>query len=401
MTRPWEDIAASLESLLTGPTSEQRFLASALKIKLAEDVPAFVAAAILGDSVAPAIMRPRSRREPNVDDLERIEAELDIDPAPVTGETSAEVVSAWIGARYIEKRLRGLRVLQPEEGDIVRTLGSKSDLMLISSVDGRGRVHMKGGRGLSAWPDNLQFVARRGLSDDYDALAAEVANRLKNEKSDYGPNSLLLDKIKRYRLDTIRPRAAALHELEDLLDAGDGSEGPLQKLIERHPQLLAGLVLGNNGTYVIPQQALGAEFRADFLVLGINSIGPQWVLVELEASKHRLHNKDESLTSAVRHAVGQIQEWREWLTSNVVYAQQELGLHGLTNKAHGLVVIGRAGPTVLRDPVRSQVREQQDIQIHSWDWILRQARQLADGAFPAAVYAEGIASAETAEELIG
>lgn len=213
MVQPWEDIAVSLESLLAGPTAEQRAIASALKVDLAGDVPAIVAAAILGEKVAPALMRSRSRGEPNIEELERLEAELDVQAAPVTEATPAEVVSAWIGSRYILKRLRGLRALQPREGDVVRSLGPNSNVMLVSSIDNRGRVHMRGGRGLGAWPDNLQFVARRGQSDDYDALAADVINRLKNEKSDYGPNSLLLDKISKYRLNTIRPSLTSVQEL--------------------------------------------------------------------------------------------------------------------------------------------------------------------------------------------
>lgn len=399
-TKGWRGAAESLEATLAGPTEEQLHVAEALGVTISDDLPALVAAAILSERVAPALMRSTSDREPNLEALRQLEAALGLVAAPITEETSADVVSAWIQSRYMEKRLRGIRELQPQPGDVVRLIGPRPNLMIISSVDRRGRIHMKGGRGLGAWPDNLHLVAREGVHENHADLAIEVMNHIRNSKTDYDPNSSLLDKIAKYRLDRVRPNGLALQELEDILDGGDGSEGPLQRLIERHPQLLASTVIGNNGTYVIPQKALGSEFRADFVVLGINSTGPEWVLVEIEASKHNLLNRDDSLTGAVRHAVGQIQDWREWLTNNVSYAQQQLGLHGLTNRAPGLVIIGRAEPTMERGTARSLAREQQSISIHSWDWILRQGKQLADGAFPTAVYADGVSLERSVEELL-
>ncbi|MGO2484681.1 Shedu anti-phage system protein SduA domain-containing protein [Glutamicibacter arilaitensis] len=399
-TKDWRGAAESLEATLAGPTEEQLHVAEALGVTISDDLPALVAAAILSERVAPALMRSTSDREPNLEALRQLEAALGLVAAPITEETSADVVSAWIQSRYMEKRLRGIRELQPQSGDVVRLIGPRPNLMIISSVDRRGRIHMKGGRGLGAWPDNLHLVAREGVHENHADLAIEVMNHIRNSKTDYDPNSSLLDKIAKYRLDRVRPNGLALQELEDILDGGDGSEGPLQRLIERHPQLLASTVIGNNGTYVIPQKALGSEFRADFIVLGINSTGPEWVLVEIEASKHNLLNRDDSLTGAVRHAVGQIQDWREWLTNNVSYAQQQLGLHGLTNRAPGLVIIGRAEPTMERGTARSLAREQQGISIHSWDWILRQGKQLADGAFPTAVYADGVSLERSVEELL-
>lgn len=399
MHRTWEEVSASLENLLASPTTKQLEVATALGVYL-PSVPSLVAAAILRAELSPALMSTADHREPNFAALREIETKLAIDPAPVASRTSADVVSAWIESRYIEKRLRGLRALRPQDGDVVRLIGASSEAMIISSIGTNGRVHMRGGRGKSAWPDNLEMIARRGLSREYAAHEATILNRMRNEKTDYAPDSPLLDKIRQYRLSSLRPELSAVRELEDLLDGGDGSEGPLQKLIERHPQLLAGIVVGNNGTYVIPQKALGSEYRPDFLILGINSVGPQWLLVEIEASKHHLHNKNESLTSAVRHAVDQVESWRDWLSTNVMYAQQELGLHGLTNRVPGLVIIGRADPAIVHDRQRSRVRDQGHIQIQSWDWILRQAQELANDAFPLAVYEEGAATALVANDWL-
>ncbi|UXN33355.1 DUF4263 domain-containing protein [Glutamicibacter sp. M10] len=400
-TKSWRNVAESLEATLAGPTEEQVNIAEALGITISGDLPALVASAILSERIAPALMRSMSDREPNVEALRQLEAALGLAAAPITEGTSADVVSAWIQSRYRVKRLRGIRELQPQPGDVVRLTGAQPNLMIISSVDRRGRIHMKGDRGLGAWPDNLRLVAREGAHENHADLTIEILNHIRNSKIDYDPNFALLDKIAKYRLDRLRPDGLALQELEDILEGGDGSEGPLQRLVERHPQLLANTVIGHSGTYVIPQKSLGCEFRADFVVLGINSTGPEWVLLEIEASKHNLHNRDDTLTGAVRHAVGQIQDWREWLTKNVSYEQQQLSLQGLTNRAPGLVIIGRAEPIMERDGARSQAREQQQsISIHSWDWILRQGQQLANGTFPTAVYADGVSLERSIEELL-
>lgn len=109
----------------------------------------------------------------------------------------------------------------------------------------------------------------------------------------------------------------------------------------------------------------------DFLVLGFNSLGPQWLAVELEAPRHALLTKDGALRSEVHHAIKQIQEWREWLTQNVAYAQEQLGLYGITNRVKGLVLIGRSDVSYEREPARSQVLEDSNIEIHSWDWLCR------------------------------
>lgn len=112
-------------------------------------------------------------------------------------------------------------------------------------------------------------------------------------------------------------------------------------------------------------------------MLGINSLGPQWLLVEIEAARHRLVIKDGSLSGPTRHAIKQIQDWSEWLTTNVAYAHNEKNLYGITNRAPGLVIIGRDEPTTQRQASRARSQESEQISIHSWDWVLRSARNLS------------------------
>lgn len=376
MSVRWEQVVTRLEALIAGPSSEQQQLAAALGVELEDGTPARVAAAILGEHLSSALMRPPIPGEGNFDALQRVEEEIGVDAAPVDETTSVDVVSAWIATRYMDKTARGLRALQPVPGDVVEGQDQIIGQRVVSSISDSGRVYLKGRPTRSAWPNYLRMVSRPGeVEHDANVLAIDAA--LRNSRPWFAslPALSRFDQLEAYRLQSNFPSDEAIRELEDLLESGETDERPFQALIESSPQLLAPLVFGNWAAYVIPQQRLGAEYVTDFLVLGINSLGPQWLAVELEAPRHRLLNNDGTLTTAVRHGVQQIQDWREWLTTNVAYAQTELGLHSITNQVPGLVVIGRADPSTGRQPSRTQVQEQQDVLVHSWDWLLRQYQQ--------------------------
>lgn len=168
----------------------------------------------------------------------------------------------------------------------------------------------------------------------------------------------------------------AIRLLEDLVYSDERMEEPLQKVIARYPSLLACVVVGGGQRYVIPKQQLGNQFVPDFLVLGVDSAGVHWATVEIEAARHTMHNQDGTLSTPTRHAVRQVRDWREWLTDNVAYAQSTLGLPGITNRASGLVIIGRTEPVLPRDPEREALAVESRIVIHSWDWLLEQARSM-------------------------
>lgn len=217
-----------------------------------------------------------------------------------------------------------------------------------------------------------------GGDDGHADRVAAIEADLRNSRSTYSPSSPALDTLVDFKVSPSLPTADAIRELEDLLESGESNEGPFQRLVERHPQLLSSLVVGNWGTYVIPKQRLGNQHETDFLVLGVNSMGPRWVAVELEAPRHELLTKNGALRSEVQHAVNQVQDWRDWLTTNVSYAQGTLHLHSITDRIPGLVIVGRDTPKLDREPARSRVAEQQDIQIHSWNWVLRQAQRFVN-----------------------
>lgn len=386
MPMRWEEVAQRLESLSSAPTEEQSRVASALGITLKADLPAPVAAIVLRTHLEEALMESPGRDSEIPESLRSLEVELGIsDSAELQTGTSAEV-SAWYAARYMQMTAEGLRHLQPQVGDVV-TRGDSPELMVISSIGDNGRVYMKGGRGKAAWPNYLTVVARLDGSDEYDGLVSSVDAQLRNSRASHLPSSPKLALLDQYRVTPVVPSPEAIRELEDLLESGEVLEGPFQDLLERQPQLLASLVVGNWATYVIPQQRLGSEYVTDFLVLGVNSLGPQWLAVEIEAPRHRLLRADGDLRQSVNHAIGQVQSWRQWLTTHVADAQDNLHLYGIQSQIRGLVVIGRGEPSLDRQSSRAIVGEQQNIDVHTWDWLLRQARRLLAGGRQSAVIA--------------
>lgn len=396
----WEEVAQKLESLASSPTKEQLRVATALGVALDADLPAPVAAVVLRSHLEVALMESVGRDSEIPEALETLEDQLGVvDRAELRTGSSAEV-SAWFASRYMLLTARGLRALRPQVGDVVAR-GDSPEQMIVSSISDNGRVYMKGGRGKAAWPNYLTVIARDGESEDHAALVAAVDADLRNSRASHVPNSPKLALLDQYRVRPLVPPSEAVRELEDLLESGERLEGPFQDLLERQPQLLASLVVGNWGTYVIPQQRLGSDYVTDFLVLGVNSLGPQWLAVEIEAPRHQLLRADGDLRQSVNHAIGQIQSWRQWLTENVAEAQDDLHLYGIQSQIRGLVVIGRGEPSLDRQSSRAIVGEQQTIDVHTWDWLLRQARQLlADGRQSAAINVSAAEDESDLEDLV-
>ena len=380
----WLRVAKKLEDLATGPTAEQVELASRMEISLPAEIPAPVAAVLLRSALASALFDSVGRDVEVAETLTELENELGIAETTQLVTGSRDELSAWFAARYMLKTAAGLRDLKPEPGDVVEGAPAIAR-RVVSSVGETGRVYLRGMPTRSAWPNHL-VMDTRSSDPGHSASVAKVNAGLLNAKTMYTANYAKFAELDEFKVGSRIPAPEAIRQLEELLESGERHEGPFQKLLERHPELLALTVMGGWQTFVIPQQRLGSEHVTDFLVLGINSVGPQWVAVEIEAPRHKMRNKDGTLPGGARHAVKQIEDWREWLTLQVAYAQggsrkakTGLGLYGITNRVSGLVIIGRDDPSSERQGARSQSAESARIDIHSWDWLLRHAKSLGDG----------------------
>lgn len=396
-TPRWKIVAQNLQTLTSGPTPAQTSTAEALSLKLGKRVPAPVAAVVLKHHLAAALLEHRQTDAEIPDVLAEIEAELRLSPTKrlITG--TREEVSSWFAARYMLKTARGLRALKPSVGDIVRQAGWKAgEQRVISSIGDNGRIFMKGLPLRSAWPNSLEHVSRIG-SKGYSAAYKATEALLLNAAISTTTNLDRFAPLEPFALRTHIPSPEAIRALEELLESGEHLEEPFQKLVTRHPSLLAAVVMGGWKTYVVPKPKLGSEYVPDFLVLGVNSNGPSWVTVEIEGARHPIVLQKGELHGQTRHAIQQIEDWRDWLTTNVAYVQgPDKGFHGLTNRAPGLVIIGRDEPSATRRSSRARTEEQARIAVHSWDWLLRNAQNLNSNALHVSDFAVENSAEQTA-----
>lgn len=370
----WLHVAERLKQRITGATRPQLELAQRLQINIAPTTPSPVTAVILRHQVADALLAKFTDCVEIPESLSELESKLGLTQTKKLITGSREELSAWFDVRYTQLTINGLRSVKPEPGDVAIISDQPEKKHVISSIGKQGRVYMKGGR-YSAWPNHLSIVSRKDESKDHNELVDNILSEIANNKHYPNLSNPALNKLKPFEVDSNPLPPEAIHKLENLLASGEKNENRYQELLKEYPQFLRFLVTGNWVTYVIPKQKLGGEYETDFLVMGLNSLGPQWVAIEIESPRHSLLTQKGELRNDVQHAISQIQDWREWLTSNVSYAQNELNLAGITNRIPGVVIIGRDHIRSDREPSRSIPGEQQGIQVHSWDWLLRQSQR--------------------------
>ena len=287
---------------------------------------------------------------------------------------SSDEAQSWIEYFFLGRRLKALCNLRLNKGDVVSRSSSEDELDEVASIGDNGVVHFTGGRS-RAWPDLLTIVARFDDSSPKGERARRIAANLASEKS----TTRYWSTAKQESLKNFRIPEGASHEdfvhLQDVIENAD-DERPIQDLLQRRPQLLGSLVRGP-WRYCIPKPSLGGTFYPDFLLAEVDSNGVRWILVELETpnSSVRMSTVNDFEVHA-RRGVGQIKEWRQWLHDNLAYARQAkehsgLGLHGIRAKPKGIVLVGRR---CLLHPeardLRSQLYEDSQIEMRTYDWLL-------------------------------
>jgi Domain of unknown function (DUF4263) len=174
--------------------------------------------------------------------------------------------------------------------------------------------------------------------------------------------------------------AAAEAALRDCLQTAT-TELPVQKVLEKHPVLLARALGGGHGRWVIPQRRLGAEHVPDFVIGTKSSLGNEWTLVELESPSQRMFKGNGDPSPELTHAIRQIVDWRSWLTANLDYARRSgdshgLGLDNIDPNSPGLILLGRRGLGEATRDRRRQLGQQLNIRIHSIDWLFNNGEAL-------------------------
>lgn len=157
-------------------------------------------------------------------------------------------------------------------------------------------------------------------------------------------------------------------------------EEDLQKFLTENKIFLVQHLGGGHGRYVIPKPRLGAELIPDFLIAEMSSIGIEWYGVELEPPFAEMFTSSGQPSHFVTQAVQQVVEWRAWLESNLPYARSPksengLGLVGITPDLPTTILMGRRDKEFPSNfnAFRRQTKSRQNIQIHTYDWLVEQA----------------------------
>lgn len=174
-----------------------------------------------------------------------------------------------------------------------------------------------------------------------------------------------------------------LDEFEQLL-AQSTTERPIQKFLEKNPEILTQWAGGGHGRWLVPQKRLGAEHVTDFIIGERNSAGFTWTAVEIESPTARLFTKGGDPSAKLTHAMRQIFDWQAWLAKNIDYACRDrseggLGLRDIRSETPCIIIMGRRKDLSEQTKgLRQQLCLRSGISIMTYDRLIEFARRRCD-----------------------
>jgi hypothetical protein len=148
------------------------------------------------------------------------------------------------------------------------------------------------------------------------------------------------------------------------------TEIPLQSYLSRHPAFFLRMLPYGRQAEIYDRPKLGSEYIPDFLLNIENSQGKCWACVELESPIHNPLTARGNISSKLNEAIGQINDWREWLKNNIAYAQKELALKGINSNLNTWIIIGRRQNFNERQKRRYVALKNLGINVLSYDRLL-------------------------------
>lgn len=162
------------------------------------------------------------------------------------------------------------------------------------------------------------------------------------------------------------PSAENLADFEAVLaDASD--ERPIQTLLTSCPVLLGPLVPPGGTYWCLDRPRLGAEYVPDFLLATVTSVGFRWLAIELESPVAKALTQRGLPARKLAEALGQVRDWRVWLSENVSYARDERGLKDIDGNCDAVVVIGRRSTLDPKQITRYRALSTNGLTVMSYD----------------------------------
>jgi len=185
------------------------------------------------------------------------------------------------------------------------------------------------------------------------------------------------------------------YEAQQLRTALDTSkkENDIQQYIKNNRKwfipgsLLRDYDFGHHDAYLVPEQPLGAEYRADYMLLGRNSIGYHIVLVEFEDVniEYKLASTNAE-TLSVRKGLTQIRDWKCWMDNNKNYFLDSCGLSDIRSSIpswgiHYCLVVSRRkymddGANQMRGQMQAETPR---LHIVTYDRLIDNTKKLTNG----------------------
>lgn len=111
-----------------------------------------------------------------------------------------------------------------------------------------------------------------------------------------------------------------IETFKELLDSSGVNEQAILKFIN-HEQayfIIASLLksyfrFGHHNAYLFPEFQLGNSYKPDYLLVGKNSGGWEFLFAELESPTEQITLANGELGSAFRKGIAQIEDWMGWL----------------------------------------------------------------------------------------
>lgn len=371
----WSDPVRLLRKRIEVASPIQIELAKQLNVRIQRRAPKLIAAAVLSETLAEPLCLgdespPSAGQLSFLDDLADY-LQRDFDPP-----ASRRLASAWIQVLSIERAIEALTTLQLQRGDIVRRISEPDDdLAEVVSIGDDGTVYL--GLGRRASPHQIEVVGRVDDPSLEAAFLRQEAREVRQRRASVsGPRlgSLLRD-LEPYRVTRSTEATDAL-VLAQVLDSAT-DERPLQRFLGDNPHCLASLVRSTYGTFVIPLPRLGSEYVPDFAVAYADSLGVNWLLVELESPSVPLATLTGNPAPKLRTALRQISDWRDWLDGNLDYArrarsEQGLGLAGIDGRANALILIGCSEERhAAFERFRRRSIHESRLTIHTYSWLVQ------------------------------
>ncbi|HET8579443.1 MAG TPA: Shedu anti-phage system protein SduA domain-containing protein [Nitrospiraceae bacterium] len=178
-----------------------------------------------------------------------------------------------------------------------------------------------------------------------------------------------LDRVAGHRVRTRHASQAERDQFRLVLNDAS-SEGPLQTFLATHPCLLIRMLPPGTNILLYDRPKLGSEYIPDFLISVTNSQGPLWTSIELESPTAPALTNSGEMAAKLARAVGQINDWRDWLRDNVAYARATIGLKGISNEITAWIVIGRRRPMNNRQQRRYAALNRMGFTVLSYDRLL-------------------------------